>query len=391
MQARTLSQERTNSLLIAVILCINTFSKVLGVFVTIPYNIVMMECAVLVLLAFVNGRRLLIKQELIVILLVVAGIMGYSLVLFSFDGRVVERLLKFVMYALFAMICIQYPFDEVVLNKSICAIGVVHAGFLFLYAAPRMKSGIISVDTTMDLSYTSLIYLFACWRIAGNRKVRYSLRVCSVIMLCAFTYFLAVISMNRGALVAAACYFALLFVIRIKKMTTRIACFVLVVCCAVVLYTHLIPVLEAVDNFTSSYGVIINPLRKTIQQMNYSDSMISGREDVYEAAIQLIKETWALPNGVASFHILTAASYYPHNIFLEAGVELGLVGFLLVTMIILKACRAMLIHQSKYTHMILLFFCLSIPRLMVSSSYWENSYIWPMMMLLWSTNTRNAE
>ena len=97
MQKQGLSQEIINSWLIAVILCINTFSKVLGIFVTIPYNIVMMECAVFVLLAFVNGRRILMKQELIIILLIVAGIMGYSLVLFNFDGRVVERLLKFVM------------------------------------------------------------------------------------------------------------------------------------------------------------------------------------------------------------------------------------------------------------------------------------------------------
>ena len=287
------------------------------------------------------------------------------------------------------MICIQYPFDEVALHKAICGIGVIHAGFLFLYAAPRIDSGIMSVDTTMDLSYTSLIYLFSCASIAGNRRVQRGLRLCSGIMMIGFIYFLAVISMNRGALVAATCYFALLFVARIERIDIRVACFILVIFLAVVLYNNLIPVLETVDSFTSSHGVIINPLRKTIQQMNYSDSMISGREVVYNAATNLIKESWAMPNGVAGFHILTNASYYPHNIFLEAGVELGFVGLVLVTLIIIKACNGMLIYQSKYSHMILLFFCLSIPRLMVSSSYWENSYIWPMMLLMWSTDTRN--
>ena len=385
MQSRAANSLRINSWLIASVLCINTFSKWLSVFVYIPFNIVLMENAVLLLLVLLNNGRVLLKQELSIILLVVAGIMGYSLILWRFDSRVMERLLKFVMYALFAMLCIQYPFDEKVLLRAICYIGIIHVAFLFLYASPQIKAGIMSVDNTMDLSYTSLIYLFASAEIVGSKYERKMNRLLALVICVLVVYFITVVSMNRGALIAAACYFAFRVIISSKRLALRVMCFVGVVIAALIVYDNLIPILEAADEFTSSRGVVINPLKKTIQQMNYSDSMISGRETVYDAAIQMIKDTWAMPNGVASYHIQTNVAYYPHNIFLEAGVEFGFIGFVLVAFIIYKACYMMVIVPSKYSHLILLFFCLSIPRLMVSSSYWENSYIWPMMMLMWSS------
>lgn len=124
-----------------------------------------------------------------------------------------------------------------------------------------------------------------------------------------------------------------------------------------VIYINLFPLLEMVDEFTTSCGFTINPLRKTIQQMNYSDSMTSGREDVYSDAIKLIKDTNALPNGVASFEILLNDTYYPHNIFLEAGIEFGFIGFIIVAVIIFKACYNIVVaprkNQKIYTYVFL--------------------------------------
>ena len=384
MQQPVSARIRTNSWLIAMILCINTFSKILGIFVTIPFNIVIMETGLLVFLTIMNDNKIMMKKELIIILLVVAGIMFYSLVVWSFDARVIERLLKFVMYAFFAMLCIQYTFDEKTLLKAICIIGFLHATYLFVYAEPRLSMGIMSMDDTMDLSYTSLIYLFAGVSLIYNKQESYILRALAIASCVAFIYFLSVVSTNRGALVAAGCYFALRFVSRCKQQTLRTCLFFLVIVTAIIVYLNIIPILETIDEFATARGIEIAPLEKTIWQMNNADSMTSGREDNYATALQLIRDTYAIPNGVASYHIMTNASYYPHNIFLEAGVEFGLLGFVLVAVIVMRACRIMFFSSSKYSYLVLMFFCLSIPRLMVSSSYWENSYIWPMLMLMWS-------
>ena len=384
MQQPVSARVRTNSWLIAMILCINTFSKILGIFVIIPFNIVLMETALMIFLAVLNDNKILIKQELIIILVVVAGIMCYSLILWSFDSRVIERLLKFVMYAFFAMLCIQYTFDEKTLLKAICIIGFLHVGYLFVYAEPRLSMGIMSMDDTMDLSYTSLIYLFAGVRVVSNKQEKRILRALALVSCVMFVYFLSVISTNRGALVAAGCYFALQFVSRCKQQTLRTCLFFLVIVTAIIAYLNIVPILETVDEFATARGIEIAPLKKTIWQMNNADSMTSGREDNYSAALQMIKDTWALPNGVASYHIQTMVAYYPHNIFLEAGIEFGFIGFALVALVIVKAGYMMVISPCKHSNLILLLFCLSIPRLMVSSSYWENSYIWPMLMLMWS-------
>lgn len=383
MQLTVSRQSKTNSWLIAMVLCINTFSKILGIFVTIPFNIVLMETALTIFLAFLNNNKILMKKELVVILLIVAGIMGYSLVLWNFDSRVIERLLKFVMYAFFAMLCIQYTFDEATLIKAIFVIGILHAVYLFVYAEPRLSMGVMSMDDTMDLSYTSLIYLFAAANVVVDKYQKVFMRIIAFAICSAFVYFLTVVSSNRGALIAMTCYFAMYFVSKCTRKELRVCLFLVVIVAAIIAYINIIPILEAIDEFTTARGIEISPLKKTIWQMNNSDSMTSGREDNYSVAFQMIKDTWALPNGVASYHIQTNAAYYPHNIFLEAGVEFGFIGFVLVAFIICKACHMMVIVPNKYGKLILLFFCLSIPRLMVSSSYWENSYIWPMMMLMW--------
>ncbi len=381
MQSTVTNSFKVNSWLIAIVLCINTFSKWLSVFVYIPYNIVLMETAVLLLLVLLNNGKVLLKQELVIILLVIAGIMGYSLILWNFDSRVIERLLKFVMYALFAMLSIQYPYEEKELLRAICYIGIVHIGYLFLYATPQIKAGIMSVDNTMDLSYTSLIYFFAAAEIVGEKHEKTRNRVLAIAISAVVVYFITAISFNRGALIAAACYLAFRVITASNRLLLRVMGFVGVVVVALIVYNNLIPILEVADEFTSSRGIVIAPLKKTIQQLNYSDSMISGRETLYDAAIQMIKDTWALPNGVASFHIHTKASYYPHNFFLEAGIEFGIIGLVLVVVIILKACYQIVVVPTINSRLILLFFCMSIPRLMVSSSYWENTFVWVMILL----------
>lgn len=387
MQRWNVSQENVSAWLIAAILCVNTFAKVLGTVIIIPYNIVLMEIAAMIALVICNEGKVLFSKAFTVILIVVACIMGYSLLLRMFDMRVIERLLKFVMYAFFAMFCIQYPFHERTLQKAIFAIGLLHAVYLFGYAMSRLENDLMSLDDTMDLSYTTLIYLFTASDFVVNRRERGWLRLFALAMSLLFFYFLIGVSSNRGALLAAGCFYGLRWVTRCRNKSLRVLLLVCMAGMMAALALNFITVLEAINDWTTSKGFVITPIRKTLWQQRSDQSTASGREVLYAAAIQLIKDSWALPNGVAGCDILTQLMYYPHNIFLEAGVELGFAGFILVGWIIIKACYMMVIEPRKYSRWIILFFCLSIPRLMVSSSYWENSYIWPMMVLMWSKET----
>jgi len=63
MQQRARSPKIVNSWIIAAVLCINTFSKVLGIFITIPYNIVMMEAVMIFFIAWANEKVLLLSKE----------------------------------------------------------------------------------------------------------------------------------------------------------------------------------------------------------------------------------------------------------------------------------------------------------------------------------------
>ena len=299
------------------------------------------------------------------------------------DDRVVERLLKFIMYGFFSMMCVQYSFDKQSLYKAIFIFGFIHIWYLFAYATRQIQAGMMSIDDTMDLSYTSLIYLFSGIEVVEDHTARKSVRIVAFMLCAGFVCFLVGVSVNRGALLSVACYFVLRFLDKQPNVQKRTFFFVSVMIAGVIMYVYLVPILKAVNSIMVALGIVIKPLQKTIQQMEWSDSMISGRESVYNAAVQLISEAWLLPCGVAGFHIQKGI-YYPHNIFLESGIEFGLIGLIIVMMIILRACHCMIVKLSKNSDLILIFFCLSIPRLMVSSSYWENTFIWPMMVLMWS-------
>lgn len=376
---------KINSNIIAFILCVNTFSKILSIFVVIPYNIVMMETLAITLLILSNEQIILLEKQTSSILLVVGGIMVYSLLIYRMDARVIERLLKFVMYGLFSMLCVQYSFDKKTLYKTIFIFGFIHLWYLYAYATNRIQAGLMSIDDTMDLSYTSLIYVFAGSEVVTSRGEKTLTRLLAAISCVLFVFFLVGISVNRGALISAVSYYVLRFVNKQNDTKKRIVLFACVIIIGIFAYINLISILKSIDALTTSIGMTIRPLQKTIQQMEYSDSMISGRECVYGSAMELIKESWALPNGVAGFDVLKGI-YYPHNIFLEAGIEFGFIGIILVILIILRACYQMVIRRRKNTDLLLLFFCLSIPRLMVSSSYWENTFIWPMMVLMWTNS-----
>lgn len=390
MQTLVVSNKNINSLLIAIILCINTFSKMLSIFVIIPYNIVMMESVILILLAIMNSGKIPLTKPFLTILFIVAAVMGYSLFIRKFDSRVIERCLKFIMYAAFPMVCIQFPFEEKLLMRGILYIGIIHAVYLFGYAAPYIRAGLMDMDTTMDLSYTSLTYVFAAITILFSRREKLFLRVISLATILLFLYFLISVSTNRGALIAAFCFISMRFLMFSKSPKIRVSLFILIIACGIITFMNIVPFMEKIDELATSHGVVIQPLRKTIHQMNYNDSMTSGREKFYSAAMELIRESYAFPNGVAAFDIIKHA-YYPHNLFLEVCIEMGIVGVVLAAYIILKACDQMLVHQNKYSFLILMFFCLSIPRLMISSSYWENAFIWPMMILLWQDKQRKID
>ncbi len=65
--------------------------------------------------------------------------------------------------------------------------------------------------------------------------------------------------------------------------------------------------------------------------LTFYDRNVLGRMAMFEASLNLIKENM-LGYGVGSFSVLSNLGLYPHNIFLEVFVELGLVGaFLLIS------------------------------------------------------------
>jgi O-antigen ligase len=111
----------------------------------------------------------------------------------------------------------------------------------------------------------------------------------------------------------------------------------------------------------------------------------SGRDVIYTALIELIKDNPIIGYGIGTAEIYTG--YTAHNIILQILLESGVIG-LLVWLIIWFICFCKYIKISKlnetgYYRIITLFFAISFGRLLVSSDMWLRPEYWFVFSFIW--------
>lgn len=375
-----------NGALIALVFCMQILTKLLALFIAIPYNIVIMECIAALLMILLNKGKMLLSRPLSVMLVIVGLIFAQSAILTAAQGIFVQRVLHFVMYGFFSAFCIQFDFDEKSLRRTVMYCGLLYTAYLYMYAIKWLVAGAMSVDDTMDLAYTSLVPMFAAiWTLID--KDRLFNRFIALLVIASIGYFILMYSANRGALVALMCFVVIIFLGNIRSTTKRTIVLISVICIGVVLICNLLPVLEWINDKAMANGYVIKPLFKMIQEFNNADNIGSGRGGLYQWALDILKGNYFIPSGVGSFYLATGHEY-PHNMLIELGLEIGLHAIVFCFYLIFRAFRQMLYDQTENSKLLVFLFCLSIPRLMVSSTIWENFYFWPMIVLLFDGCSR---
>lgn len=374
-------QLKWNTVYIALVLCITTISKLYSLFVSIPYNIVFAEAILTILLIVNNRNELRLCRTLRVLSLLVIFTFSYSLFLVGFEKLLFVRMLKFVMYGILPCICLQYRFDSDRLRRYILNIGCLYILYLYLYAVPRISSGVLSIDVTMDYAYSALVFIYvAVFTIWTKEKWLY--RVISIAELLLFGYFMLFESVNRGALLSLGVFLVMFFIMERKGTLKKTILIILVFVLLTVAIINLIPLLEWVYMITSRYGLEIAPIRKVIQQLSIAGNATSGRNVLYKEAWEIFCSNKGFPSGIGSFYQATGVEY-PHNILLELGVEMGFPAVIFLLYLIVKALRFLFSYEKvDMARWLLFLFCLSIPRLMLSSTIWDNSYFWILVLVL---------
>jgi len=153
----------------------------------------------------------------------------------------------------------------------------------------------------------------------------------------------------------------------IKKMVFYfIAIIILLI--SIIFFKNILYILNQIlENF--------NIYSRTVALLLDDDIHLSGRENLYSGAFELIKQHPILGIGIAGDRYYFGG--YVHNIFLEIVLNFGcFFGLLLLLLLISIFIKSIFFINRNMLNFILIFFCLGAVPLMISGSYLISAWFW---------------
>ena len=163
-------------------------------------------------------------------------------------------------------------------------------------------------------------------------------------------------------------------------------------------------IITSMVNMTSIVEYMASLLEKlglnsrTLQMLLDSEySSDNGRYIVWNRAWQYVKERWVFGYGVGGDRRLVLASWnaeqYVHNIVLEIFIDFGLILGIcaIIWVLYLIITRLSKSISREYKNIIIVFVSYSIPKLMVSGSYWSEPFFWIALFILLSQDLRKND
>ena len=185
---------------------------------------------------------------------------------------------------------------------------------------------------------------------------------------------------SRGPLIGIFIYSIMQF-IKYKKKNKNlriILSLILIIIIFLILSNNLL--IQNTLQFLSEHGITSRTLSKLANDVVTDDT---GRSIVRQGILELLnKFNICFGYGPLGDHVLTG--HYSHNILLEVIITFGIVvGPILIVAFIFSFLYSYI--KSKNTlinNYILIFACLSLPKLFVSSSFWRESNFWILLGLI---------
>lgn len=198
------------------------------------------------------------------------------------------------------------------------------------------------------------------------------------------TLLLSVLYGSRGSLIVVLSYIVLnLFFFSEetysrKEFTKRLLIAFTFLAC-ILFYEQILSVLASLLRSIGFASRIIDSF------LNGNISDLNGRDNLWVYSLELIRNNFLTGLGPYGDRYYLSMIYnwgYPHNIFLEFLLEFGIIGLLMLTAYIISSFK--IISQKRdyeFKAIFVLFFCNSL-KLLVSDSFWYNSFFWSVLALI---------
>lgn len=187
----------------------------------------------------------------------------------------------------------------------------------------------------------------------------------------------AVVFSNRGVMLGIALFVIAYHLVFSRKNIKTFYTHFLAIGIVITILLKLQDLVEWLYHFTSQMGFSSYSLLKFINLLEgyQFDQFLSGREMLWQNAYQMIMGNPVLGSGIGAF--TEKYGVYTHNMFLDLMIHFGLIGTLVVTAILLIFLKRFLKLPQNYEKIFMLVIvCLAFPKLLLSTNYYSDFYLW---------------
>lgn len=322
-----------------------------------------------------NYKRIIITVVLLVVLFLINLLVHDEKALTDY----------FLHFLCFGMPVLFFPIKNIDFSKVLTIISLLSIFLLPFFLlhdySYSIESGDMNSDSgeLMTASYRILPFVIALF-LTINKMA--DLKSKLIFALVAFIYVIVLIVIgSRGALIATALFFVILYVNAPKQNTKKISRLSVIVIAILIIYNLFEELIEWLYNLTERVGFNLLPLTRLYVDITSSDDLDSGRGDLYQMALQDFNESPLFGKGIASFDDF---SYYPHNVFLQLLQEGGLLLFIPFAILFYIGIRELIIgdKNTDYYKTLLFAFCGGVVQLLFSSYFWTSSLFWFFVFLV---------
>ncbi len=244
-----------------------------------------------------------------------------------------------------------------------------------------------SEQNYMSFSYNCIVFVVGAWWVGIRRKniLMFVLGGLSTIMI--------VIGGCRGAVVCIAAYVVMEFVLNKKIHIAAKIAFVLAV---IALYLNLENLVLGLDRILRNFDYNSRTVKMFLEGTLESDS---GRSRIFDSAMEIIKNSPVIGRGMAGasrflfLELYEVEPYliqhiYSHNLFLEMWMEYGVIlGTFFIGWIFTNIITACLKNRHSGKDCMLYFLvAITLPKLMVTSTYISETPFFVLLALLVNLN-----
>lgn len=145
-------------------------------------------------------------------------------------------------------------------------------------------------------------------------------------------------------------------------------------------------IIISINTYLERHGIVIAVFKKIVRLLDRNLTVFNNRESVWSNSYAMIINSPLWGNGIASY--ANKYEVWPHNLFLQLLVEMGVIGCIPLFIPIIKKWKSVIIDiQCKYlSSVFILVMCLSCIRLMFSTYLWHLPEFWLFFFFLPSLN-----